>query len=154
MASRKTPREWEQAIQVLKSYPTKFSGEGFLEKFADIYEARNQREEIIRSLKLACLLEGDVLKGRCKMHDVIRDMALCIHEYKKGTYRAEKLDKTEMFSMILYTGRDIKEYEKGHVQLSTEAAEVHMTSSDEHVLGFEGGGDATFDFAKTELALI
>ena len=29
-----------------------------------------------------------------------------------------------------------------------------MTSSDEHVLGFEGGGDATFDFAKTELALI
>ena len=31
---------------------------------------------------------------------------------------------------------------------------MHMTSSDEHVLGFEGGGDATFDFAKTELALI
>ena len=90
MASRKTPREWEQAMQVLKSYPAKFSGmgdqvfpilkssydhldndsvkscflycslfpedheiwnenlielwigEGFLDKFADIYEARNQ----------------------------------------------------------------------------------------------------------------
>ncbi|KAL6312434.1 hypothetical protein AAG906_004802 [Vitis piasezkii] len=62
-----------------------------------------------------------------------------IHEYKK------------MFNMILYTGRDIKEYEEGHVKLSTK---VHTTSSDEHVLGFEGGGAATFDFAKTELASI
>ena len=28
MASRKTPREWEQALQVLKSYPAEFSGMG------------------------------------------------------------------------------------------------------------------------------
>ena len=42
------------------------------------YEARSQGEEIIRSLKLACLLEGDVLKNKSKMHDVIRDMALWV----------------------------------------------------------------------------
>ena len=124
VASRKTPREWEQAIQVLKSYPAKFSGmgdqvfpimkfsydcldddtikscflycsifpknhkiwnktlidlwigEGFLNKFVDIYEARNQGNEIIRSLKLACLLEVDVSRDTCKMNDVICDMAL------------------------------------------------------------------------------
>ena len=124
MANRKTPRDWEQAIQALKSYPANFAGmedqvfrilkfsynhldndiikscflycsifpedhsienedlinlwigEGFLDKFGDLYEARNQGKEIIRSLKLACLLEGDVWKGSCKMHDVIRDMAL------------------------------------------------------------------------------
>ncbi|RVW21793.1 hypothetical protein CK203_109565 [Vitis vinifera] len=77
-----------------------------------------------------------------------------IHEYKKGTYKAEELDKIEMFNMILYTGRDIKEYEEGHVKLSTEAVEVHTTSSDEHVSRFEGGGAATFDFVKIELASI
>ncbi|XP_034696874.1 probable disease resistance protein At5g63020 [Vitis riparia] len=124
MASRKTPRQWEQAIQDLKSYPAEFSGmgdqvfpilkfsydhldndtikscflycsifpedheirnkelidlwigEGFLDKFADIHKAHNQGDEIIRSLKLACLLEGDVSEDTCKMHDVIRDMAL------------------------------------------------------------------------------
>ena len=29
------------------------------------------------------------------------------------------LSNLQMFSMILYTSRDIKEYEEGHVQLST-----------------------------------
>ena len=29
------------------------------------------------------------------------------------------LSNLQMFSMILYIGRDIKEYEEGHVQLST-----------------------------------
>ena len=33
-------------------------------------------EEIIRSLKFSCLLEGDVSENKCKMHDVIRDMAV------------------------------------------------------------------------------
>ena len=145
MASRKTPREWEQAIQVLKSYPTKFSGmgdqvfpilkssydhldndtvkscflycslfpedheiwngnlielwigEGFLDKFADIYEAHNQQEEIIRSLKLACLLEGDVLKGCCKMHDVIRDTALWLScDYGEEKHKSFVLEHVKL----------------------------------------------------------
>ena len=136
MASRKMPRDWEQAIQVLKSYPAEFSGmgdqvfpilkfsfdnldndtikscflycslfpedhniwnenlidlwigEGFLDKFGDLNEARNQGEEIIRSLKLACLLEGDVSKNKCKMHDVIRDMALWLScDYGKEKHK-------------------------------------------------------------------
>ena len=29
------------------------------------------------------------------------------------------LSNLQMFNMILYTGRDIKEYEEGHVKLST-----------------------------------
>ncbi|KAL6335135.1 hypothetical protein AAG906_027195 [Vitis piasezkii] len=169
MASRKTPREWDydhldnDTVKSCFLYCSLFPedheiwngnlielwiGEGFLDKFADIYEAHNQGEEIIRSLKLACLLEGDVLKGRCKMHDVIRDMGLwlscdygeekhksfirefgisesSIHEYKKGTYRAEELDKIEV--MILYTGQDIKEYEEGHVKLSTGCRFLDLT---------------------------
>ncbi|RVW89725.1 hypothetical protein CK203_047232 [Vitis vinifera] len=39
-------------------------------------------------------------------------------EHKKGAHRAEEFDKTKMFSMILYTTWDIKEYEEGHI-LST-----------------------------------
>ena len=44
--------------------------EGFLEKIGDLYEERNHGKETIKSLKLACLLEGDVSKNKCKMHDV------------------------------------------------------------------------------------
>ncbi|KAL6334860.1 hypothetical protein AAG906_023665 [Vitis piasezkii] len=150
MASRKTPREWEQAIQVLKSYPAKFSGmgdqvfpilkfsydhldndttkscflycslfpedheiwiedlidlwigEGFMDKFVDIYEAHNQGEEIIRSLKLACLLEGDVSKGTCKMHDVIRDMALWLScDYGEERHKSFVLDHDSLSPCFL-----------------------------------------------------
>ena len=56
-------------------------GEGFLDEYDDIQEARNQGGKIIQMLKHACLLEvgtgpfsidGEYLK----MHDVIHDMAL------------------------------------------------------------------------------
>ena len=145
MASRKTPREWEQAIQVLKSYPAEFSGmgdqvfpilkfnydhldndtikscflycsifpedhiirneglidlwirEGFLNKFTDIHKARNQGDEIIRSLKLACLLESDVSEDTCKMHDVIRDMALWLScEYGEEKHKSFVLEDVEL----------------------------------------------------------
>ncbi|KAJ9692225.1 hypothetical protein PVL29_011341 [Vitis rotundifolia] len=152
MASRKTPREWEQALQVLKSYPAEFSGmgdqvfpilkfsydhldndtikscflycsifredhiirneglidlwigEGFLNKFADIYKARNQGDEIIRSLKLACLLEGDISKDTCKMHDVIRDMALWLScesgEEKHKSFVLEDVELIEAYEIV------------------------------------------------------
>jgi len=52
-------------------------GEGLLAEFGDdVYEARIQGEEIIASLKFACLLEDSERENRIKMHDVIRDMAL------------------------------------------------------------------------------
>ncbi|KAL5822935.1 hypothetical protein ACOSQ4_020835 [Xanthoceras sorbifolium] len=51
-------------------------GEGFLDKFDDIYDARNHGEYIIGRLKLACLLETGEYKNIIKMHDVLRDMAL------------------------------------------------------------------------------
>ncbi|KAL6334900.1 hypothetical protein AAG906_023705 [Vitis piasezkii] len=149
---RKTPREWEQALQVLKSYPAEFSGmgdqvfsilkfsydhldndtikscflycsifpedhtiwneglidlwigEGFLDKFTDIHKARNQGDEIIRSLKLACLLEGDVLENTCKMHDVIRDMALWLScesgEEKHKSFVLEDVELIEAYEIV------------------------------------------------------
>eukprot|EP00261_Vitis_vinifera_P016230 XP_010645044.1 PREDICTED: probable disease resistance protein At1g12280 [Vitis vinifera] len=59
-------------------------GEGFLDEYDNIQEARNQGEEVIKSLQLACLLENVISpvneEGEkdeyLKMHDVIRDMAL------------------------------------------------------------------------------
>ncbi|KAL3528803.1 hypothetical protein ACH5RR_008125 [Cinchona calisaya] len=53
-------------------------GEGFLDDFDDVYEARNQGHEIIRCLKVASLLEGGKSQEHVKMHDVIRDMVLWI----------------------------------------------------------------------------
>ena len=145
MASRKTPRDWEQAIQLLKSYPAKFTGmgdqvfpilkfsydhsdndtikscflycsifpedhdiwnediinlwigEGFLDKFGDLYEARNQGDEIIRNLKLACLLEGDVSDPSCKMHDVIRDMAQWLScDYWEEKHKSVVLEQVKL----------------------------------------------------------
>ncbi|TXG69138.1 hypothetical protein EZV62_004073 [Acer yangbiense] len=51
-------------------------GEGFLDKFYNIYDARNHGEYIIGRLKLACLLETGPYRNIIKMHDVIHDMAL------------------------------------------------------------------------------
>ncbi|RVW89671.1 disease resistance protein SUMM2-like [Vitis vinifera] len=56
-------------------------GEGFLDEYDNIQEARYQGEEVIKSLQLACLLENgrsrlDKKDEYSKMHDVIRDMAL------------------------------------------------------------------------------
>ncbi|KAI9085566.1 hypothetical protein K1719_032409 [Acacia pycnantha] len=60
--------------------------EGYLVEFDyDIHEARKQGEDIISSLKYACLLEDGEQENTVKMHDVIRDMALwvaCDHEKK------------------------------------------------------------------------
>ncbi|KAI9085642.1 hypothetical protein K1719_032485 [Acacia pycnantha] len=60
--------------------------EGFLAKFDDdIHEARKEGEDIISSLKYACLLEDGEEEDTIKMHDVIRDLALwiaCDHEEK------------------------------------------------------------------------
>ena len=123
MAGKSTLQEWEQAIQMLKTHPSKFSGmgdhvfpvlkfsydslqngtlrscflylavfqddyviidndlinlwigEGFLDEFDNLHEARNQGHNIIEHLKVACLFESDE-DNRIKMHDVIRDMAL------------------------------------------------------------------------------
>ncbi|KAJ9693835.1 hypothetical protein PVL29_009678 [Vitis rotundifolia] len=103
MASRKTPQAWEQAIQVLKSYPAKFPGMGdqvfpilkfsydrldddtikscflYCSIFPEDHKIWNKSLIdlwIGEGLKLACLLEADVSRDTCKMHDVIRDMAL------------------------------------------------------------------------------
>ncbi|KAH9714842.1 Disease resistance protein SUMM2 [Citrus sinensis] len=90
MASKKAPREWEHAIEVLRSSASKFSDysisiedlidcwicEGFLDEYNGI-GARNQGYSLIRSLLHACLLEEED-DNRVKMHDVVRDMALWI----------------------------------------------------------------------------
>ena len=126
MANRKTPSAWKHAIQVLKTYPTKFLdmfdrvlsilkfsydslhdgiakscflycslfpedyeivnhdlvdpwiGEGYLNDFGGIYDARNHGMSVIKTLKLACLLEEGQSEVLIKMHDAIRDMALWI----------------------------------------------------------------------------
>ena len=56
-------------------------GEGYLDEYDDIQEARNQGGKIIHMLKHVCLLEVGtwpfLIDGEyLKMHDVIRDMAL------------------------------------------------------------------------------
>nr|ASZ00276.1 CC-NBS [Vitis quinquangularis] len=79
-------------------------GEGFLDEYGDIKEARNGGEEIIESLNHACLLEmndNHYIRGRArfvKMHDVIRDMALWL-ACQNGNKKQNKfvvIDKDEL----------------------------------------------------------
>ncbi|KAI3463356.1 hypothetical protein Pfo_020019 [Paulownia fortunei] len=58
-------------------------GEGLLDEFDDIHEARDQGREIIGGLKAASLLENGKSEEYVKMHDVIRDMALWISSGSK-----------------------------------------------------------------------
>ncbi|RVW72781.1 putative disease resistance protein [Vitis vinifera] len=116
MADKKTPQEWERAIQMLRTYPSKFSedhqildqdliflwiGEGFLDGFASIDEAFNQGHHIIEHLKTVCLFENDGF-DRVKMHDVIRDMALWLaSEYRgnKNIILVEEVDTMEVYQV-------------------------------------------------------
>ncbi|KAJ4718285.1 NBS-LRR type disease resistance protein [Melia azedarach] len=79
MAYKKTPEEWNFAIQVLKrsasEFPDCWIGEGFLDEF-DRNEAQYKGYYIIGVLLHACLVEEEA--DRIKMHDVIRDMGLWI----------------------------------------------------------------------------
>ncbi|KAJ9672980.1 hypothetical protein PVL29_026306 [Vitis rotundifolia] len=76
-------------------------GEGFLDEYGDIKEAKNGGEEIISSLKHACLLEnidGWFPEKYVKMHDVIRDMALWL-ACQNGNKKQNKfvfIDKGEL----------------------------------------------------------
>ncbi|XP_021829656.1 probable disease resistance protein At5g63020 [Prunus avium] len=89
MACKKTPQEWNHAIQVLKRSASEFSedflihkrrliycwvGEEILDEYDDITGAQNQGYDIIGTLVNACLLEGR--EDYVRMHDVIRDMAM------------------------------------------------------------------------------
>ncbi|KAH9666256.1 putative disease resistance protein [Citrus sinensis] len=92
MSSRRSPREWQYAIDELRTNPSRFAeeinirkgelidlwiGEGFLSDFRSITTAWNQGEYIIGSLKIACLLKtGEYSENFVKMHDIVRDMAL------------------------------------------------------------------------------
>ncbi|XP_058004030.1 disease resistance protein SUMM2-like [Hevea brasiliensis] len=75
--------------------------EGFLHNFNDIYDARNEGEYIIGSLKHAGLLEeGPTPEDYVRMHDVIRDMALWIasnHEIKIAVVEDAASIKTHGF---------------------------------------------------------
>ncbi|XP_010110286.2 disease resistance protein SUMM2 [Morus notabilis] len=168
MASRKKLEDWERAIELLRSYPSNFSGivdcvyhllefsydslpnattqscflycslfpkgssirktrlidlwigEGFLDEFDDIHDARKQGEEVIWSLKLVCLLESGESEEFVKMHDVIRDMALwlaCERGQKKNKYLvkesvrpagANKFVKWKEAERISLWGQDIR----------------------------------------------
>ncbi|XP_034679358.1 probable disease resistance protein At5g63020 [Vitis riparia] len=78
-------------------------GEGLLDEYGDIKEAKNRGEEIIASLKHACLLEsGTTARWSAatyvKMHDVIRDMALWL-ACQNGNKKQNKfafIDKEEL----------------------------------------------------------
>ncbi|KAF8401761.1 hypothetical protein HHK36_012707 [Tetracentron sinense] len=70
------PEDFEIDKEELIQY---WIGEGYLDGFDDMNEARNQGHDIIGTLKLACLLESGLNDdGDVKMHDVIRDLALWI----------------------------------------------------------------------------
>ncbi|KAK2651384.1 hypothetical protein Ddye_011240 [Dipteronia dyeriana] len=73
-------------------------GEGFLDKFYNIYDARNHGECIIGRLKLACLLEMGPHRNIIKMHDVIRDMALKLSSETKNMILVQECGSELRFS--------------------------------------------------------
>ncbi|XP_034679807.1 disease resistance protein SUMM2-like [Vitis riparia] len=75
------PEDWEIPYKQLIEL---WIGEGFLDEWHHIDDARAKGEEIIEQLKLACLLEGGQSEKHVKMHDVIRYIALWLaHENGK-----------------------------------------------------------------------
>ncbi|KAL6313624.1 hypothetical protein AAG906_006995 [Vitis piasezkii] len=101
-------------------------GEGFLDEYDNLQEARNQGEEVIKSLQLACLLENgrsrlDKKEKYSKMHDVIREMALWLareNGKKKNKFvvkdgvesiRAQEVEKWKETQRISLWNTDIEE---------------------------------------------
>ncbi|XP_028780371.1 probable disease resistance protein At1g61300 [Neltuma alba] len=102
--------------------------EGFLVEFDyDIYEARKQGEDIISSLKDACLLENGVEEGTFKMHDVIRDMALWV--------ACDHGKKTKFFSGNVFGTSGLKVYN-------------HAKWKEVEKLSMWGWGEASTNFSQ------
>ncbi|XP_042518454.1 disease resistance protein At4g27190-like [Macadamia integrifolia] len=53
-------------------------GEGLVDKYGSLTAARNKGEDLIRSLKIACMVEDGEYKGSVRMHDMMRELALWI----------------------------------------------------------------------------
>lgn len=81
-------------------------GEGLLDEYDDIHEARGQGREIIAGLKAASLLENGKSEEYVKMHDVVRDMALWISSGSKAkTNRYLVLNHVGLLEAHLLTSR-------------------------------------------------
>ncbi|KAK4279880.1 hypothetical protein QN277_011584 [Acacia crassicarpa] len=87
--------------------------EGFLgESDYNIHEARKQGEDIISSLKYACLLEDGEEENKVKMHDVIRDMTLWVAcDYEKKT-KFLVYDSSKTSGLQVYNHAKWEEVEK------------------------------------------
>ncbi|RVX16994.1 putative disease resistance protein [Vitis vinifera] len=109
MASRKTPREWEQALQVLKSYPAEFSSMGNQVFPILKFSYDHLENDTIKSCFLYCsifpedheilneeLIDLWIGEGTCKMHDVMRDMALWLScDYGEERHKSFVLDHVQ-----------------------------------------------------------
>ncbi|XVF26705.1 hypothetical protein REPUB_Repub14bG0041400 [Reevesia pubescens] len=113
MASRRNPREWRHAVELLQSNPSEIEGEGFLD--GPIPNPRDQAEFIVGTLKLAYLLESDESKQCVRMHDIVHDMALWLARdqgknknkvlvTKTGTVTYQELTKWEGANWISLWG--------------------------------------------------
>ncbi|KAL8522360.1 hypothetical protein ACS0TY_012486 [Phlomoides rotata] len=81
-------------------------GEGFLDEYDDIHDAREQGREIIGGLKGASLLENGKSVEYVKMHDVVRDMALWISSgFKAKANIYLVLDHVSLLEAHLFTSK-------------------------------------------------
>ncbi|XP_028780329.1 probable disease resistance protein At5g63020 [Neltuma alba] len=102
--------------------------EGFLAEFdCNIHEARKQGEDIISTLKYACLLENGEKDDTVKMHDVIRGTALWLANDHGDTMRFIVRSYSMTTGLEVYNDPKWKEVEK---------------------LSMWGGGDVSTNFSQ------
>ncbi|XP_043710571.1 disease resistance protein RPS2-like [Telopea speciosissima] len=83
-------------------------GEGLADTLGSLKAARDKGEDLIESLKIACMLEDGELKGSVRMHDMMRELALWItsSEYSGSSPK-----------FLIRIGESIKEELQAHAWL-------------------------------------
>ncbi|XP_043710605.1 probable disease resistance protein At1g61300 [Telopea speciosissima] len=113
-------------------------GKGLVDKLGSLKAARNKVEDLIESLKIACMLEdGDHKSSTVKMHDMMRELALWITS-------SEYTDNSSLNKFLIRTGESVTDLFKvkriactGNAQTATSLVLFYCEMLDQQILGSE-----------------
>ncbi|XP_043710640.1 probable disease resistance protein At4g27220 [Telopea speciosissima] len=113
------PEDHDIGVDEMLNY---WVGEGLVDKLGSLKAVRDKGEDLIESLKIACMLENGEYKDSVKMHDMMRELALWI---TSSEYSGSNL------KFLIRTGESVKEAPQAHEWVDASRISLFGTQIEE-----------------------